>query len=229
MATYRSAFARRCLLGRISLCASPWRPLVLGAEMLPIEPFYALRYMVTFLVVVSVGGAGSTLGALSASSRIRRKISRAGVRRVFLSRGDPDGFPVPARLLDRRTDMTDQTIRCRPVRRGFQRRAAMPAAFGVCRRLMGLISGAVITACATAGAVDCDRPGGPVRWQTARDRWRWRFRHRRRLSSASSRSTCTAVRHVLLARYFVSSCSCFCGSALAIRPLVSCSDDDTGR
>jgi branched-chain amino acid transport system permease protein len=40
---------------------------VLGAEMLPIEPFYALRYMVTFLVVVSVGGAGSILGALAAS------------------------------------------------------------------------------------------------------------------------------------------------------------------
>ncbi len=40
---------------------------VLGAEMLPIEPFYALRYLVTFLVVVSVGGAGSILGALSAS------------------------------------------------------------------------------------------------------------------------------------------------------------------
>ncbi|TXJ11041.1 MAG: branched-chain amino acid ABC transporter permease [Afipia sp.] len=40
---------------------------VLGAEMLPIEPFYALRYMVTFLVVVSVGGAGSIPGALAAS------------------------------------------------------------------------------------------------------------------------------------------------------------------
>jgi branched-chain amino acid transport system permease protein len=40
---------------------------VLGAELLPIEPFYALRYMVTFLVVVSVGGAGSVLGALTAS------------------------------------------------------------------------------------------------------------------------------------------------------------------
>ena len=40
---------------------------VVGAEILPIEPFYALRYMVTFLVVVSVGGAGSILGALSAS------------------------------------------------------------------------------------------------------------------------------------------------------------------
>jgi branched-chain amino acid transport system permease protein len=40
---------------------------VVGAELLPIEPFYALRYMVVFLVVVSVGGAGSILGALSAS------------------------------------------------------------------------------------------------------------------------------------------------------------------
>jgi branched-chain amino acid transport system permease protein len=39
---------------------------VLGAELLPIEPYYALRYMVTFLVVVSVGGAGSIPGALAA-------------------------------------------------------------------------------------------------------------------------------------------------------------------
>jgi branched-chain amino acid transport system permease protein len=37
---------------------------VVGAELLPIEPFYALRYMVTFLVVVSVGGSGSIAGAL---------------------------------------------------------------------------------------------------------------------------------------------------------------------
>jgi branched-chain amino acid transport system permease protein len=40
---------------------------VIGAEMLPIEPYYALRYMVTFLVVVSVGGAGSIPGALLAA------------------------------------------------------------------------------------------------------------------------------------------------------------------
>lgn len=40
---------------------------VVGAEMMPIEPYYALRYMVTFLVVVSVGGAGSIPGALLAS------------------------------------------------------------------------------------------------------------------------------------------------------------------
>ena len=39
---------------------------VLGAELLPVEPYYALRYMVTFLVVVSVGGAGSISGALIA-------------------------------------------------------------------------------------------------------------------------------------------------------------------
>ncbi|MEP9400053.1 branched-chain amino acid ABC transporter permease [Mesorhizobium sp. KR2-14] len=39
---------------------------IVGAELLPIEPYYALRYMVTFLVVVSVGGAGSIPGALLA-------------------------------------------------------------------------------------------------------------------------------------------------------------------
>ncbi|MCF6370264.1 branched-chain amino acid ABC transporter permease [Rhizobium halophilum] len=39
---------------------------VVGAELLPVEPYYALRYMVTFLVVVSVGGAGSIPGALLA-------------------------------------------------------------------------------------------------------------------------------------------------------------------
>lgn len=39
---------------------------VIGAELLPVEPYYGLRYMVTFLVVVSVGGAGSIGGALAA-------------------------------------------------------------------------------------------------------------------------------------------------------------------
>jgi len=39
---------------------------VVGAQLLPIEPYYALRYIVTFLVVVSVGGAGSIGGALAA-------------------------------------------------------------------------------------------------------------------------------------------------------------------
>ena len=40
---------------------------IVGAELLPVEPYYALRYMVTFLVVVSIGGAGSIPGALAAS------------------------------------------------------------------------------------------------------------------------------------------------------------------
>jgi branched-chain amino acid transport system permease protein len=40
---------------------------VIGAQLLPIEPYYATRYMVTFLVVVSVGGAGSIGGAIVAS------------------------------------------------------------------------------------------------------------------------------------------------------------------
>jgi len=40
---------------------------IVGAELLPIEPYYALRYMVTFLVVVSVGGPGSIGGALLAA------------------------------------------------------------------------------------------------------------------------------------------------------------------
>jgi len=37
---------------------------IVGAELLPIEPYYALRYIVTFLVVVCVGGPGSIAGAL---------------------------------------------------------------------------------------------------------------------------------------------------------------------
>ncbi len=40
---------------------------VIGAELLPIEPYYALRYMVVILVVVSIGGAGSIGGAVAAS------------------------------------------------------------------------------------------------------------------------------------------------------------------
>lgn len=40
---------------------------IFGAELMPIEPFYALRYMVILLVVVSLGGAGSIGGALLAT------------------------------------------------------------------------------------------------------------------------------------------------------------------
>lgn len=39
---------------------------VVGAQLLPIEPHYALHHLVTLLVVVSVGGAGSIAGALLA-------------------------------------------------------------------------------------------------------------------------------------------------------------------
>lgn len=39
---------------------------VVGAQLLPITPHYALQYLVTILVVVAVGGAGSIGGALAA-------------------------------------------------------------------------------------------------------------------------------------------------------------------
>jgi branched-chain amino acid transport system permease protein len=56
---YRASFALAVGLGALGG--------VVGAELLPIEPFYALRYMVTFLVVVSVGGTGSIPGVLAAA------------------------------------------------------------------------------------------------------------------------------------------------------------------
>lgn len=40
---------------------------VIGADMLPLEPFYALRYLVPFLVVVVVGGNGSFKGSFVAA------------------------------------------------------------------------------------------------------------------------------------------------------------------
>ncbi len=39
---------------------------VLGAELMPLEPYYALKYLVLVLVVVAVGGMGSLLGSLAA-------------------------------------------------------------------------------------------------------------------------------------------------------------------
>ncbi len=38
--------------------------------MLPVEPYYALRYLVIFLVVVSVGGIGNFKGSLVAALAI---------------------------------------------------------------------------------------------------------------------------------------------------------------
>ncbi len=39
---------------------------VLGAELMPLEPYYALKYLVLVLVVVAVGGMGSLIGSLVA-------------------------------------------------------------------------------------------------------------------------------------------------------------------
>lgn len=40
---------------------------VLGAELMPLEPYYALKYLVLVLVVVAVGGMGSIPGSLAAA------------------------------------------------------------------------------------------------------------------------------------------------------------------
>ncbi|MCV3211339.1 branched-chain amino acid ABC transporter permease [Mesorhizobium sp. YC-39] len=40
---------------------------ILGAELLPIEAYYPLRYMVLFLIVVTVGGMGSIVGSFIAA------------------------------------------------------------------------------------------------------------------------------------------------------------------
>lgn len=62
---------------------------VVGAELLPIEPHYALRYMVVIFVVVCIGGAGSIGGALAASLLIgfidtASKYLFAGYADIFL-------------------------------------------------------------------------------------------------------------------------------------------------
>jgi len=40
---------------------------VLGAELMPVEPFYAIKYLVLVLAVVAVGGMGSIPGSLTAA------------------------------------------------------------------------------------------------------------------------------------------------------------------
>ncbi|WP_341235951.1 branched-chain amino acid ABC transporter permease [uncultured Sulfitobacter sp.] len=40
---------------------------IMGAELLPIDAYYPLRYMVLFLIVVAVGGMGSILGSFLAA------------------------------------------------------------------------------------------------------------------------------------------------------------------
>jgi branched-chain amino acid transport system permease protein len=43
---------------------------VVGAELLPLEPFYALKHLVLFLIVVSVGGLGNFKGSFVAAVAI---------------------------------------------------------------------------------------------------------------------------------------------------------------
>ena len=40
---------------------------ILGAELMPLEPYYAIKYLVLVLVVVAVGGMGSVPGTLAAA------------------------------------------------------------------------------------------------------------------------------------------------------------------
>ena len=40
---------------------------ILGAELLPLEPYYPLKYLVLFLAVVAVGGMGSVFGSFAAA------------------------------------------------------------------------------------------------------------------------------------------------------------------
>jgi branched-chain amino acid transport system permease protein len=51
-------------------CALAGLGAVLGASLLPLEPYYALRYLVLFLVVVSLGGTGSFKGSFIAAIAI---------------------------------------------------------------------------------------------------------------------------------------------------------------
>ncbi|MFT8245089.1 branched-chain amino acid ABC transporter permease [Roseomonas sp. BN140053] len=49
-------------------CALAGLGAVLGAPMLPLDPYYALRYLVLFLVVVGIGGLGSFKGSFAAAA-----------------------------------------------------------------------------------------------------------------------------------------------------------------
>jgi len=40
---------------------------ILGAELMPLEPYYPVKYLVLVLVVVAVGGMGSIAGSLAAA------------------------------------------------------------------------------------------------------------------------------------------------------------------
>ena len=40
---------------------------IVGAELMPLDPYYPLKHLVAFLAVVSVGGAASAWGVLAAA------------------------------------------------------------------------------------------------------------------------------------------------------------------
>lgn len=48
-------------------CALAGAGAVLGAQLMPVEPYYALRYLVLFLIVVGIGGTGDFRGSFAAS------------------------------------------------------------------------------------------------------------------------------------------------------------------
>lgn len=48
-------------------CALAGAGAVLGAQLMPLEPYYALRYLVLFLIVVGIGGTGDFRGSFVAS------------------------------------------------------------------------------------------------------------------------------------------------------------------
>lgn len=58
-ALFTLTFAGGCALAALGA--------VLGAQLLPLEPYYALRYLVLFLVVVGVGGTGNYKGSFLAA------------------------------------------------------------------------------------------------------------------------------------------------------------------
>ena len=58
-AIFATAFAAGCALAGAGA--------VLGAQLMPLEPYYALRYLVLFLIVVGIGGVGDFRGSFVAS------------------------------------------------------------------------------------------------------------------------------------------------------------------
>ena len=58
----------------------------LGSPILPIEPYYGLKYLVLVLIVVAVGGLGSLRGSLYDAADWTSDSSSSGYSRAFLVR-----------------------------------------------------------------------------------------------------------------------------------------------